>query len=219
MAVKKWAQDCLPAGLWNTAQRLAPCVQEQKATLAGGTALALHYGHRLSVDLDFFCAEPIRHERILSHLRKAGEVTVLVEDPESLVCRVGTAKVSFFRHEYPFLPPQTLDGIPIADPLDIAAMKIIAITQRGLKRDFVDLYCLLQSIPFFQIARHAHSRYGKGRIHPMVVGKALVYFADAEGEPDPVYPEGKPLAWKKIRTFFERHLKQLVLDLDTEAKG
>jgi len=220
MNAPSWHLECLPEGLWKLAQNLAPIAAEHGAVLAGGTALALKLGHRISVDLDFFCAADVRHERILAHVRKGqGEPRILVEDPESLMLLSGKTKVSFFRHEYPFLDTAgELDGIRIAGNLDIAAMKLIAISQRGLKRDFVDLYTLLQTVPAFQISGHAVRRYGRERINPMVIGKALVYFTDAEGEPDPNYPKGRGVAWTKVKSFFRAHAKRLVLDLDGAVK-
>lgn len=211
----KWHQKCLPKGLWNVAKAITPLIKEQGAVLAGGTGLALRLGHRASIDLDFFCSRAIKHERILSVIkRKFREFRVLVEDKESLVLQVEKNKISFFYHAYPFLDQiDELDGVAISGILDIAAMKLIAISQRGLRRDFIDLYYVLQITPFFKIAECAHRRYGPGRINPIVIGKALVYFSDAENEPDPVYSEKKKVCWQDVKVFFQKHLKQFVLDL------
>lgn len=211
----KWHKDCLPKNLWATAKKIEPSASRQQAILAGGTALALRLGHRISVDLDFFCTTAIKHEKILREVDKAIETPhVLLEDPESLVIQAAGAKISFFQHEKKFQDPDLLDGIAIASLQDIAAMKLIAISQRGLKRDFVDLYSILTIMPFFKIAEHACCRYGAARINPIIIGKALAYFTDAEGEPDPAYPPKRAIAWKTVRAFFQKHVRQLVLDLE-----
>ena len=117
--------------------------------------------------------------------------------------------------EYPFLEkPTPCEGINIAGVLDIAAMKIIAISQRGTKRDFVDMYFILQGVPFHKVAEHMVRRFGKGRINPIVIGKALVYFSDADSNPGPEYI-GEAVEWEVIKTFFRQHAKQFVLDLKT----
>jgi predicted nucleotidyltransferase component of viral defense system len=215
MSTAKWHYKALPKGLWEMAQALKPCITEQQATLAGGTALALRLGHRLSVDLDFFCTAAVHHERVLGLARKErGEPRILAEDPTSLVLMAGDAKVSFFHHEHPFGDGGHCDGIPVASTLDIAAMKLIAIAQRGLKRDFVDLYCVLQDTPFFKVAERTIERYGRGRVNPVVIGKAMAYFADADQDVDPVYLGGKNIKWATVRTFFQKRVRQFVLDLE-----
>ena len=89
---------------------------------------------------------------------------------------------------------------------------------RGAKRDFVDLYAILQEIPFHQVARHTVLRFGKERINPVQTGKSLVYFADADTNPDPAYRKGMELDWEDIKKFFRGHVKQFVLDLEAARK-
>jgi hypothetical protein len=97
-------------------------------------------------------------------------------------------------------------------------MKLIAITQRGAKRGFVDLYWILQEIPFFKIAENALLRYGKNRTNSVHTGKSLAYFADAESDPEPEYVGKSRPAWPDIKAFFLNHVRQMVLDLEA-AKG
>lgn len=108
--------------------------------------------------------------------------------------------------------------MPVAGILDIASMKVIAISQRGTKRDFIDLYVILQEVPFHKIAEHMINRFGKERINPLHIGKSLVYFSDAESNPEPEYVKGKEIKWDKIKKFFKGHAKQFVLDLDIAHK-
>jgi hypothetical protein len=102
----------------------------------------------------------------------------------------------------------------VAGILDIAAMKVIAVCQRGTKRDFIDLYFLLQEIPFHRVAEHMVGRFGAERINSIHVGKSLVYFSDAESDPEPGTVRKKNVEWYKIKKFFRTHVRQFVYDLD-----
>ncbi len=82
-------------------------------------------------------------------------------------------------------------------------MKVIAISQRGTKRDFVDLFFILQDLPFHKVAEHMVKRFGKERINPIHLGKSLVYFSDAESNPEPEHIKGKEYAGI-ISKFFSR---------------
>lgn len=130
------------------------------------------------------------------------------------VSAANQTKASFFYDPYPLLAEKHYQDIPLAGIKDIAAMKLLAISQRGAKRDFVDLYFILQEVPFYKIAEGLIKRYGKHRINPVHVGKSLVYFFDAEPDPDPEYLEGYEVDWGVVKEFFKDHVKQFVLDLE-----
>jgi len=192
---------------------LKPILLKHGAVLAGGTALALQIGHRMSLDLDFFTTTMFDVESVISAIRTTGQhFSVLAEGEGQIAMDIEGVKFSLFHYDYPFLDkPARHQGVNIASILDIAAMKIIAISQRGTKRDFVDMYFILQNIPFFKVAEHMVRRFGKERINPILIGKALTYFADADPNPEPEYI--KKVKWEKIRTFFKQHAKQFTLDL------
>ena len=182
--------------------------------MAGGTALALQLGHRMSDDLDFFTSKTFRTESIISAIKKTGLVyRVIYESEAHLVVEIDGVKFSLFHYEYPFIDTPVLYGkVSIAGILDIASMKLIAIAQRGSKRDFADMYFILQRLPFHKVAGHAVRCFGKERVNPLVIGKALVYFADADKEPEPRYM-GQTVKWEKVKSFFQNYAKQFCLDL------
>ncbi len=184
--------------------------------MAGGTALALQIGHRISYDLDFFSNQDFQTESLISDIRKSGVPFQVISEAEgTLMAEVGGVKVSLFKYEYEFMEKTIpFQGIELAGIMDIAAMKVIAISQRGTKRDFVDLYVILQEMPFHRIAEHMIRRFGKERINPVHIGKSLVYFSDADSDPEPAYLKGKELDWERIKRFFRGHVKQCVLDLE-----
>jgi hypothetical protein len=190
------------------------------AILAGGTALALHLGHRISHDLDFFTLEDFNIDNAIAAIRKTGLPYRLTSEGDgTLNAEIDGIKVSLLRFDHPFLEtPLLFDGIPVAGILDISAMKVIAISQRGLKRDFVDLYFILREKPFHHIAEHMVKRFGPERVPPLHIGKSLVYFADADGNPEPAYIKEKAVKWVEVKKFFQQHVKQFVLDLDVAVK-
>jgi hypothetical protein len=116
--------------------------------LAGGTALALHLGHRRSRDFDFFRAKEFMPQDLLSSLREAGPVRVLQEAAGTLTVVLREVPTSFFRYDYPLLRPthESPWGMNLADPEDIAATKLAALAGRGSRKDFVDLYVYTRKI-------------------------------------------------------------------------
>jgi len=198
----------------------APERWQRDIVLAGETALALHLGHRISVDLDFFTDAEFNNEAIISEIRKTKvPFHILSEGEGYLIAEAGGIKTSLFTYEYPFIDKLTVyHGMRIAGVLDIAAMKIIALGQRGTKRDFVDLFFILQDLPFHTIAEHMVMRFGRERINPLHIGKSLVYFSDGESHPEPGYIQGKEIEWPKIKDFFRRHVKQFALDIDAAVR-
>jgi len=171
--------------------------------LAGGTALALHLGHRRSMDLDFFISQAFQGTGLLALLRRIGECQVRRNDPGTLTARLMGVEVSFIKYEYPMLdsPMAAEFGLSIAQVRDIACMKLSAIMGRGSRRDFVDLYAVCQ---------HGHSLetvYGwfqhkfRGITYdPYHLAKSLVYFLDAEEERMPVVLW--PCRWEDVKAFF-----------------
>lgn len=195
--------------------RIAPTVARHQFILAGGTSLALYLGHRLSVDLDLFSEEEVLPDRLMGELRATHlNPEVIQLAPGMLSVVMESVKVSFFHYPYLFVDaPQPYEGLAVASILDVAAMKLVAVAQRSARRDFVDLYVILQQTPFRSVAARAVQRYGAGLIEPVVVGKGLIWFEDADGEPDPQYL-GQPLLWDDVKAFFASSFRQFVLDLD-----
>lgn len=207
--------ECLPPAALNVLRSLRETVRAHQFVLAGGTAVALHLGHRMSVDFDLFTETPFSTDKVFQEIQGTGRtVKTLQEERDTLTVTVDGVKVSFFHVPYPFREKRTaLKRISVAGMTDIASMKILAMAQRGAKRDFVDLFFILRDLPFAKVAENMIMRFGKDRINPVVIGKALVYFSDAEADPEPVYL-GRRTDWKIIKKFFLDRVQQFVLDLD-----
>ena len=165
--------------------------------MAGGTALALQLGHRKSVDLDFFSQNYPSHERLLQTFGKY-QLIIVQQAKGTLDVFIDDVKVSFFEYKYPLLEDtHPYKQIKLASTLDIACMKIAAIAQRGTKKDFVDLYVLLQSFTLDEILRAFEKKYAGTVYQRLHILKSLVYFDDAENDPEPDYIS--PIKWKDVK--------------------
>jgi len=211
---------CLTPAARKVLKVIAPVAAAKGFVLAGGTAVALHLGHRVSVDFDFFTMRSFRPDRLHQAINGLDlETLILQEEPGTLTLSADGVKMSFFHYPYAFLEAtSTLQGIQIAGLVDIASMKLMAMMQRGAKRDYVDLYWILQDIPFSKIAANMINRYGANRVNSLVIGKALVFFQDADADPDPAYL-GKRITWAKVKKYFIGHVKQFVLDIQQVVKN
>ena len=152
--------------------------------LYGGTALALRFAHRPSVDFDFFCHEPLDHRALESAVpflasadtlqESANTRTVLVEREHAAV------KVSFFgaiTFGRVGVPELTDDGVLcVASALDVAATKIKVLLQRVESKDYLDLDVLLaRGLRLEDILAAARTLFGHS-FNPIVAQKALCYF-------------------------------------------
>ena len=199
--------------------RLGPTLGMHGGVLAGGTGLALHLGHRISSDLEFFTQQAFRPSDILEELRAlAGVVESVTMEGDGMIVQADGARLTLMQTPAHFEEPTTrMNGCDVAGAVDIAAMKLLAVSQGGTRSDFVDLYTVLQIIPFRKVAHNALERYGVTALEPLVVGKGLVWFEHADVQEDPVYV-GTPVTWNHIRDFFRSSLRQFVFDLDAERQ-
>jgi hypothetical protein len=197
--------------------RLGPTLGMHGGVLAGGTGLALQLGHRISDHLEFVTQQAFRPGDVLEELRAlAGAVEPVTMAEGALVADADGALVSLVQTRVRFLQPTTrVNGCDVAGTIDIAGTKLIAVGQGGTRIDFVDLYAVLQSVPFRAVVRNALERYGSDALDPLAVGKGLVWFEQADGQDDSI-SAGAPLPWSHVRQFFLSSLRQFVYDLDAE---
>ncbi len=153
--------------------------------LVGGTALALQYGHRQSIDLDFFGELSCDIEDTKAVLSKHGQVTILKETETIRIYIVNNIKVDFVHYNcYPWIEEAIVeDGIRLASAKDIAAMKINAIEGRGTRKDFVDIYYLLKHFTLSEIISFYKEKYPNYSDFRALM--SLTYFEDAEQQPMP----------------------------------
>ncbi len=152
--------------------------------LAGGTALAMHLGHRQSLDFDFFTEQEFNSDTVLATLQKSfPDLSVIQRAKNTLYVVLRGITTSMFTYRYPLVAPcVSADNVCLATLEDIAAMKVQAIIQRGTKRDFVDMFVLLQQLNLEQVMLASAAKYGPAH-NPYLILQALTYFVDADAEP------------------------------------
>jgi len=179
--------------------------------LAGGTGLALRLGHRVSEDFDFFRTDGASPLALHEVFRRIGPYETLQEADHTLTVLAGGTKVSFFTVKDPFLfKPDSYRFFAVADMKDIALMKLAAISGRGSRKDFVDMFTMVRNgLGLRELFALFPKKYGQGRANVYHLLKSLTYFEDAEKEPMPVMLE--PFNWKECKSFFTREAQLLIL--------
>jgi hypothetical protein len=196
-----WHRKVIPASTQTALCALRDAKTLDRFYLAGGTALALQFGHRLSLDLDFFSPEHFSEEALLQQVQLMPAFALAVKAPYTLHATIQETKVSFLGYAYPMLfPTNRFLEVAVADPRDIACMKVSAIASRGTKRDFVDLYVSAERYGLKEILRFFDRKYAQTHYSMIHILKSLTFFADAEKDPMPHMLV--PLDWEKVKQFF-----------------
>jgi len=181
--------------------------------LAGGTALALQFGHRHSYDFDFFTYQKFNEEIMVQRIAETlPDFKLEKKSWGTILGYLKDTRFSLFFYNYPLLfKTHQFKGIAIADPRDIAAMKISAIAGRGTKRDFIDLYFVLEKTKILTLEK-ALKLYDKKfkalRQNKMHILKSLVYFEDAQKDELPRMI--KSVSWQAVKDFFIDEQKKIV---------
>lgn len=171
--------------------------------LVGGTALALQLGHRKSIDLDFFGRIDADSQELQEALRTIGTLTILSDFKNIHIYVLNDVKIDIVNYTYPWLDDAVCkDGIRLASPKDIAAMKITAVEGRGTKKDFVDIYFLLKRYSLKKLLDYYSQKYPDSS--SFMAMKSLAYFEDAEEEPMPYM--FVDVSWDEIKQNILSHL-------------
>ena len=205
---RAWHSNVIPASTEATMRALRDAQLLDRFYLAGGTGLALQFGHRLSLDLDFFSPEHFDEEALIQRMQPLRGFAVAQKAPFTLHATIEQTKVSFLGYAYPMLfPTNSYLDVPVADPRDIACMKVSAIASRGTKRDFVDLYILARRFGLKEIMRLFTEKYTESQFSRLHVLKSLTFFADAEKDPMPHMLMA--LEWNTVKQYFSLEAPRL----------
>jgi len=202
--------------------RLLKCnILPAQAYLAGGTAVYFYLRHRLSVDLDFFTQSDFNSEVFLADAKGCfDEVAVELLEKNTIILYLSHEKIKFSLFHFPYgllfhaHHMSIHEGIacPLASLNDIAAMKAVAINQRGSIKDFIDLFFIMREtgMVFSDVVNLVIEKYGLDQSYDYHLKTSFVYFDDAEVEMDQIIMletdnEQKILTrkeWGKMKTFF-----------------
>jgi predicted nucleotidyltransferase component of viral defense system len=178
--------EAAPAGMQDVLASVSTALTGTDFYLAGGTALALLEGHRISADLDLFSPtfdDPEAAQRTLAEVNPEAVTTFM--SPRTLYLQIDGTIVSLFGYSYPLVAPllQPDDSLlPFASREDIAAMKLAAITSRGSRKDFIDLWLLItRHWPLSDCLELFRQKFTTRDIGHVV--RSLTYFDDADEEP------------------------------------
>lgn len=177
--------------------------------LAGGSALALHLGHRKSFDFDFYTRSNFSAENVAVELSQIGKFeTTLLEPPHTLMGLFNGVKFSLFLYDYPLIGKTVeYNGVAIAGLEDIAAMKLSAIAGRATKRDYMDVYVISKSSSLEQQLEWFDKKFGKLGNNLYVTIKALGYFDDAEDDDMPIMIT--QTSWEEVKKFLSSESQRL----------
>lgn len=170
--------------------------------LAGGTSLALQIGHRRSIDLDFFCTQPFNVKELEIILSSSSDFKFDYTGNNSrmLFGFINGIKCDFIHEPATLLEPfESKEGVNYFSIKDIAAMKLHTICGRGKKKDFFDIYALLQLYNWETMTGWFIKKYDEKQL--VYLWRSILYFNDAEDDPE---IEGYPpydKSWKEIKEY------------------
>jgi predicted nucleotidyltransferase component of viral defense system len=171
-----------------------------KFALAGGTSLSLQIGHRISIDLDFFSPLQFNIEELETILSSSEDLSYkfIGKNSRMLFCYINDVKCDFVQEPAILLKPFfELDKIIYFSVEDIAAMKMHTICGRGKRKDFFDLYALLELYTWDSLTKLFKEKYNEDQFY--ILWKSLQYFIDADD--DPIIRGIKPFNknWEQIK--------------------
>ena len=178
-------------------KKISPQLSEQGFYLAGGTALALRFGHRISVDLDFFKSEKFDVSKLSEFIKESfPDYELINETKGSLSVIAVDTKVEFLRYNYPLLESvEQIEGIPFSSLPDNAAMKLSALMNRGSKKDFFDVAELINHLTLEESFDYFFRKFPN--VDQFALVKSLTWFEDAEENPEPKMLNGQ--TWDQVK--------------------
>lgn len=172
----------------------------QPFSLVGGTALSLRYGHRTSADLDLFYHGEFDPDPVVKGLKKEFGKGYSAESKTArwgIFCYLDEVKVDIVQYPHPLISDiEITNDIRMYGDPDIIAMKLNAILGRGRKKDFWDLYELLQHYSLKDMIRFHETKFPEQNLL-ITIPQAITYFDDAEESENPISLKGQ--TWETVK--------------------
>ena len=198
--------------VYNLLLRLTSSGYLNHFALAGGTSLALQIGHRKSIDLDLFAfGEVNMYEISLLLENEFTTISIRRTSPAFIFCHINAIKCDFVNHSKHKLinPCFTHDGIRMFSVEDIAAMKLNAICGRGSKKDFYDIYSLLQLFSLKELLGFYDYKFQSD--NSWMALRSMQYFEDADTQEEPELVKPFP-EWSKIKILLTKTVNDFKFD-------
>lgn len=175
--------------------------------LVGGTALALYWGHRTSVDIDLFTNTKIPLVELEKKLGELNSSLQISKNPIGLTYSILSVKCDFLIYPYSFMhSPLIENNIRLAHIEDIITLKLGAIANRGARKDFVDLYYILERYSLSELLLLYSKMYNINEHFSLL--KSMTYFGDAEDQETPKLLIDQNLTWEKIKKTIIRKVSE-----------
>lgn len=176
--------------------------------LVGGTALALQLGHRSSIDLDLFGGISCDDIQLRTMLASHGQLQVINLSQNVKLFTIDGIKVDIVNYDSEWIDVMVKhNNLRLASVPEIAAMKIRAIIGRGTRKDFVDLYYLLQIFSLEEIMALFRKKYPD--VNDFIAIRSLTYFEDAEQAPMPRMIDTS-ITWENMKSHILDSVKTLI---------
>jgi len=193
--------------LWNLLVDLQSKEVFKDYFLVGGTALALQLGHRESIDIDLFTRSDIDKDEIHDLLNSEFKGRYQIHNEKRIIFQIiiDNIKVDFVKYDYELIEEvKHEDGIRFLGRKDIAAMKLLAVSQRGDQaKDFIDIYYLLKEIPLTDMFDYYKKKFNQKDV--CMIKRSLLYFDDVTAD-----------NWSSVRLLNEAlsvdNVKQTIVD-------
>jgi hypothetical protein len=179
--------------------------------LAGGTALALQIGHRISMDFDFFSQKEIP-QNLLSKVKRVFneyKIKIEVNNPEQLTLTLNETRLTFVKYPFPIiLKLVEYQGVKMLSIVEIGATKAYTLGRRATLKDYVDLYFILKEkyASLEQIIRLAQRKF-KDKFDKRLFLEQLIYLEDVE-DIEIEFLKEKPTK-NQIQKFFEKEVSKI----------
>ena len=203
------ARHAVSAELWELLAKIMSDSVFADFFLVGGTALSLQLGHRQSDDIDLFCTGNFDAALVEKHLVMHFDVQRSYCELNTVSVFSGEVKIDILAHSYPLLGEiECIEGIRIASLKDIAAMKLNAISGRGLKKDFWDIAALLNIFTLQEMIGFFEMKYTHSDTWHLL--RSLSYFADAESDETPLINLGQT-DWNQVKLAVLKAVSKVVV--------
>jgi predicted nucleotidyltransferase component of viral defense system len=201
--------DSLQPELLDLLKKIMHRTVYRQFALGGGTSLALRYGHRSSIDIDLFSTDAFDTMELQNQITLELPNHQIVSRTKGSLCVYSEdIKIDFLHHPFPLLETIDTEGpYRFLSVPDISAMKINAVTNRGSKKDFVDLYLLhLNTISLSRSLDNFANKYNGNKLLAL---RSLLWFDDAEDEPDPLFLNN--WTWDLVRNEIQKAAETIIV--------